>query len=234
VANVTALALRRGLSWGLEARPPDNAHRYHRLVELIAQRELPFDSSLPVLPRADAKIDSLLPRGQRYFGIVPGQPGSPKYWPLDRHIAIAKRIRDAGIRPVFLLGPFSDESAQREPLQSAIPEAIVIDKGLAADDRNFLPWLFHAAAARFVGCLGIDGGICHLVSTHNIPVVTLAGPMAVRAWRPVTQQSWIVNSRHFGSRAMTAIPIEAVADVVDEVVAWASRREEQNRQLQSA
>jgi ADP-heptose:LPS heptosyltransferase len=234
VANVVGLGLRRGLPWGLEARPSDNAHRFHRLVELIAQRDLPFDPSLPVLSRADAKIDSLLPRGQRYFGIAPGRPGSPKYWPLDRHIAVAKRIRDAGIRPVFLLGPYPEECAQREPLQSAIPEAVVLDKDLAAGDQSYLPWLFHAAAARFVGCLGIDGGICHLVSTHNIPVATLAGPMAVRAWRPVTQQSWIVNSRHFGSRAITAIPVEAVTDVVDEMIAWVDRRETQNRQLQNA
>jgi ADP-heptose:LPS heptosyltransferase len=233
VANVVGLALRRGLPWGLEARPSDNAHRYHRLVELIAQRTLPFDASLPVLPRAQAQIDALLPRDQRYFGIAPGRPTSPKYWPLERHIAVARRIRDMGIRPVFLLGPYPDECEQRKFFQSAIPEAIVIDKDVAGGDQDYLPWLFHAAATRFVGCLGIDGGICHLLATHNIPVATLAGPMPVRAWKPVTQQSWIVDARRFGSRAMDAIPVEAVAGIVDEMLAWVARREKQALQPQS-
>ena len=233
VANVVGLALRRGLPWGFEARPFDNAHRFHRLVELIAQRTLPFDASLPGLPRAEAQIDALLSRGQRYFGIAPGRPTSVKYWALDRHIAVARHIRDMGIRPVFLLGPYPDECEQREPLRSAIPDAILIDKDVAGGDQSYLPWLFHAAAARFVGCLGIDGGICHLAATHNIPVATLAGPLAVRAWKPVTQHSWIVNARRFGSRATKVIPVDAVIKVVDEVVAWAERREQQARQPQN-
>ena len=226
VANVVGLALRRGVPWGLEPRPLRNSHRYHRLVELVAGRMLPFDARLPILPRADVQIDALLPRGQRYLGIVPGGPGG-KYWPLDRHISLATHIRRMGFRPVYMLGPFPGELSQREALRQASPDAIFIDLDTAGGDAHYLPWLFHAAAARFTACVGVDGGICHLVATQDIPVATITGPIGARFWDPVTQQFWNVDARRFGSRSMDAIPVDAVADVIMEMLIWSNRREAQ-------
>jgi ADP-heptose:LPS heptosyltransferase len=231
VANVSGFVLRRGVSGWPEARPAFNSHRYHRLVELAAGRTLPFDSQLPADPRAKLQIDALLPPGDRYLGIVPGRPRFQKYWPLDRHIALAERIRKMGIRPVYMLGPFPDEFEQREPLQQAIPEAIFIDQETAGGDANYLPWLFHAAAARLVGCVGIDGGICHMVATQDIPVAVLTGPMVARPWKPVTQQAWIVDARRFGSRKMDAISVDTVANVVTEMLTWSDRRKAEGLSL---
>jgi ADP-heptose:LPS heptosyltransferase len=225
VANVVGLALRRGVSWGIEPRPLRNSYRYHRLVEVLAGRTLPFDAHLPVLPRADAQIGALLPRGERYLGIVPGRPGSAKYWPLDRHIALADRVRRMGVRPVYMLGPFAEETAQREALRQASPDAIFIDVDTAGGDTDYLPWLFQAASSRLTACVGVDGGICHMVATSDIPVATLTGPIGARYWIPVTRQSWNVDARYFGSRRMSAIPVDAVADVVMEMLIWSERRE---------
>lgn len=227
VANVVGLALRRGVPWGLEPRPLRNSHRYHRLVELVAGRTLPFDTHLPILPRADLQIDTLLPRGQRYLGIVPGRPISAKYWPLDRHIALAAHIRRMGLRPIYMLGPYPDELSQREALQQANPDAIFIDLDTAGGDAQYLPWLFHAAATRLTACVGVDGGVCHMVATQDIPLATMTGPIGARYWDPVTPQFWNIDARHFGSRAMDAIPVDAVADVIMEMLTWSDRREAQ-------
>jgi len=223
VANVTGLMLRRGVDGLFEPRLPYNSKRYHRLVELAAGRTLPFEPRLPPLPRAVAQVKTLLPSGPRYLGIVPGRPGSPKYWPLERHVALAARLHEMGLRPVYMLGPFADELAQREPLRQASPDAIFIDQETANGDKNYLPWLFHAAAAHLTGCVGTDGGICHLVGTQDIPIATLTGPINGRPWKPVTQQAWIIDARRFGNRAIDTIPVDAVVSVVAEMAAWSDR-----------
>lgn len=227
IGNVAGYGLRRGIPGFLETRPPSNARRYHRMVELAAGRPLPFEYRIATLPKAQAHAAQLLPLGPRYIGIVPGTPGSRKYWPQERHVALAAELRAMGLHPVYLLGPYTGEPQQRAWLERCTPEAVFLDPAAADGDLNYLPWLHHAAATRLVAGVAVDGGIGHLIASQDLALATLEGPTNIDRWRPVTPHAWVVRARDHGSRTMDAIPVSAVVNAVAEMVDWATRMQHQ-------
>lgn len=216
IANVAGFVLRRRLRGLAEPRPRHNYLRYHRMAEIALGERLAFDASLPVSPEADRAAALHLPGGM-YVGIAPGPRDSNKHWPLERHAALARRLADMGVTPVYLLGPLEDE--YREAVAAAAPMALILGPAEAGGDGGELPWLIHAAARRMAAVVAIEGGLGHLAATHDMPVVTLSGPTNSVRWKPVTSRWTNIRAQDFGGTAMAAIPAEAVAGAVAAILA---------------
>lgn len=228
IANAPGYVLRKGLAFGVETRPASNAERSHRLVEIAAGCNLPFDSSIPALASADAQAAAILPGGARYFGIATGPVGSVKSWPRDRHVAVASAIRALGYKPVILLG--THEADQRAWYEQNIPDATIVDVRVAGGDGAYHLWLLHSVAARLAGCVANENGLGHLVASRGIPLLTLAGPTNPFRWRPLTPQWWVRRAQEFGSDSLAAIPAEAVSETIALMARWESRKDENRLQ----
>lgn len=211
IANIAGFALRRRLPGLAERRPAHNYLRYHRMAEIAMGKRLAFDASLPVSPAAAAAAALRLPGGS-YVGIAPGPRSSNKHWPLERHAALAASLWGMGVTPVYLLGPLEDE--YRAAITAAAPMAVILSPAEAGGDVGELPWLIHAAARRMEAVVAIEGGLGHLVATHDMPIVTLSGPTNPVRWKPVTSRWTNIRAQDFGGNAMPAIPVEAVVRAV--------------------
>jgi ADP-heptose:LPS heptosyltransferase len=216
IANGAGLTTRKGVRGFAEVRPQSHAERYHRMVEIVAGRRLPFDPGLPVLPEAEALARRLLPDGGRYFGFAGSPKGSFKSWPRERLVPVAAHVRQLGLTPVVLLG--KDETSERDWYAANIPGAVIIDLADAGGDPNFLVWVLHAAAGRLAGCLANENGLGHLVASTGVPLVTLAGPTNPIRWRPLTRSWWPVRAQDFGSEKMADIPVAAVEEAVTAMI----------------
>jgi ADP-heptose:LPS heptosyltransferase len=175
---------------------------------LAVGHELPFDPSIAEEPDAAAHAAALLPEGPSFVGIAPGPASSPKYWPTKRHRELASRLAAAGIRPVYLLGPFEGE--HRSWVDAAAPDTVVVDLREAKGDASYLPWLIHAAAGRCQAVIAVEGGLGHLIASRQEKLLTLAGPTNAGRWKPVTDQWWLLRAQEFGAETMDAIPATAV------------------------
>ncbi len=218
IANGVGFFLRKGVRLGVEKRGYSHAERYHRMVEIVAGRRLPFDGGLPTQPKEDAHARRILPNTAAYFGIATGPLGSVKTWPLEGYVKVAASIRQRGLRPVVLLG--RDETDQRPWFEQNMPDAVIIDAQVARAHDCDLLWLLQAAAGRLVGCVANENGLGHLVATRGIPLLTLAGETNARRWKPLTPYWRLINAGEFhASRKISAIPPEAVAQAIAEMVA---------------
>jgi ADP-heptose:LPS heptosyltransferase len=219
VANCSGFFIRKGVRLGLEMRGYSHAERYHRIAEMVAGRRLPFDGRIDAQPHEDIHARQILPDGASYFGIATGPIGSFKTWPPEGYLKVAACIRERGLRPVVLLG--KDESDQRGWFERNVPDAIVVDQQVARARGCDLLWLLHAAAGRLIGCVANENGLGHLVATRGIPLLTLAGETNARRWKPLTPFWRVINAEDFdASRRIGAIPPEAVANAVAEMIAW--------------
>jgi ADP-heptose:LPS heptosyltransferase len=218
IANGAGFFMRKGARLGVEKRGYSHAERYHRMVEIVAGRRLPFDGGLPVQPKEGAAVREILPDGGTYFGIATGPIGSVKTWPLDGYVKVAASIRERGLRPVVLLG--KDEADQRPWFEQNVPDAVIVDAQVARAHDCDLLWLLHAAAGRLMGCVANENGLGHLVAARGIPLLTLAGETNARRWKPLTPFWRVINAADFhASRKIGAIPPEAVAKAIAEMVA---------------
>jgi ADP-heptose:LPS heptosyltransferase len=220
IANTAFFGLRRGIPRGTEQRPKTNAQRYHRCVELVARRTLPFDPSAPVGDVARREAARLVPEGTRFMLLSPGLATSFKAWPAERWVTVARHLAGRAVRPVFLLGPV--EPDHRTWIERDVPEAQIVDADDVAD-RADLPWLFHALASRSLGCVAIESGIGHLAATSGCPVLTICGPTKIAQWRPSTPRSWTADAREFGAREPGAVPAPTVIERIEEIIAYMDR-----------
>jgi len=220
IANTALLGLRRGIPLGFEPRPKANGQRYHRCVELVARRTLPFDPTIPVGETARREAARLVPEGTRFMLLSPGLATSFKTWPTDGWVALGRHLIAHGVRPVFLLGPI--EPDHRTWIERDLPGAQIVDAAEVADQGD-VPWLFHALAARALGCVAIESGIGHLAATSGCPVLTICGPTKIAQWRAATPRSWTADAREFGSRRLADVPAATVIERADEIIAYMDR-----------
>ncbi|WNK00178.1 glycosyltransferase family 9 protein [Thalassospiraceae bacterium LMO-JJ14] len=170
-----------------------------------------LDLNIPVQYTSDAA--SLLPDGKRYIGFAPGSGGRPKCWPLDRFIAAACDVRDAGYTPVFLIGPQEEEWA--EDIRRDVPEAILpLQEGQGAADHNYDPLLTIALGTRMTAAVSNDSGIAHMLAVAGAPLIALYGPTVYEKFPPMTDDIAVIRAEAFGSREMSAIPVDAVTDAL--------------------
>jgi ADP-heptose:LPS heptosyltransferase len=191
---------------------PRGARPRHKLARLLALLEAASgcraegagDIELPAGVRNRAA--ELLPQGPRYVAIAPGASGPPRYWPLERQIALAGWITERGLQPVVLLGPM--ERAMYQPLRQALPQALF--PGCSGDTMLSDIDLWLALAGRLSAAVSNDTGTGHLLGAANIPLLSLFGPTDPRVWRPVTAKGQVIWARDYGGPEMSRIPLEDV------------------------
>ena len=182
------------------------------VVPTPAVIDLPLDAAL-VAAATDA-----LPAGPVYVGLSPGAGGLPKCWPLKNFILLAKGQERAGRVPVFILGP--QEKAWQTEIKAAVPAAIfplqVHDLG---ERHGYIPQLTIALSRRLAVSVCNDSGTGHMCALGGRPLISLFGRTAPEKFTPMSPRLTIVRAQDFGGREMAFIPVDAVKEAVEAVLA---------------
>lgn len=199
-------------------KPLHLSDQYMMLLDAVG---MPSRLDLPAPDFRDTKCDDLarrlLPDGPVYVGLVPGAGDRGKCWPLDRYNALARRLLSRGMVPVYLLGP--QEGDWVETVADAVPEALIP----AWADGNLQPE-FHcplqtvAIGRRLTAAVTNDCGIGHMLAAAHAPLVSLFGYTNARKYAPRTPRLRTIIAGTYGSCSVSAIPFEAVAQTLDELI----------------
>ncbi len=195
---------------GPRARPPRMVDRLLELVSLARWGR----ADGPVDPSGGVAVPAALPAG-RHLLLCPGAGGRHKCWPLERFVALAAEARASGWRPVFLLGP--QEPEWRDAIDRELGEAdFPLERMPEAS-----PLASIALAARCEAAVANDAGPGHICAAAGVPLVSLFGPTAPSKFAPWGDGGRILRAQDFGAAdgAMAAIPLAAVRQAVEELVA---------------
>lgn len=219
----SAAILRRGL--GGAPIGPHVLDRLFALLEVSAGRAVARDlSPLPLPPSlAEAARAALPGDGAARIALAPGAGGAGKAWPLDRFIALAQQLTGHGRQPIFLLGP--QEAAWRARLAAEVPGAIFPEEHPAFAELGPGPQPLRAVAvaARCAAGVANDSGGGHMIAASGTPLLSLFGPTRPEKFRPVCQHWAVLRARDFGGVEMERIPVAAVAEALDRLLASRDR-----------
>lgn len=212
------------LRWGtrLTLRPEHNAWRYHRLVERLAGRHLPFDHRLDVPDAARALARQLRGGCGRPLVLLGGNAHGRKCMSEDQVVAVAGNLIDAGYRVLYLATPGGGPAppallAREGRLQVAGPE-------LAPDITSFDDLLL-ALGEMAVAYIGMEGGLAHLMAAVMTPAVIVNNGANMERWRPLSNAVEVVTVPRRGRSAYVAdAPVEAILDAAHRLLA-AGRRD---------
>lgn len=199
-------------------RPPAMIRQMLDLIDVASGRPAAIAGAYPLPAEQTARAEALLPDGPTYIGLAPGAGMRVKCWPLDRFVALARLQLQAGRTPTLLLGPHEQEWLPE--LRAALPEARF---PLQEPDTGADPLLSMAVAARLAAAVANDSGVGHIIAAGGAPLVSLFGPTSPAKFAPCATAFAIVTAQEFGSDAMDAIPVAAVAAALDRLLT--SRRE---------
>lgn len=205
-------------------RPPGRWTRPHGVAErMLAMAEAAiggpanWKGTFEVSAAAQALATARLPPGARYVGLAPGSREVRKNWPLDRFTALAQALTAMGCVPVFLIGPQEREwlaTLRAAVPQALFPEAEPVDPALGVGRLEFAI----ALGRRLTATVANDSGVGHLMAAIGTPLVSLFGPSDARRWAPFGERVAIVRAQDFGGDTMEAIPVDAVAKAVAQVL----------------
>lgn len=217
----TAATLWRGLDGAKVG--PHALDSLFALLETAVGRPVPRDLSPLALPAplttaaAAALPGDTMPR----IALAPGAGSRIKCWPLDRFIALAQAQQALGREMVFLLGP--QEAGWRAPLSAAVPGAQFPEDhpAFAELERKAGPQPLRAVAlaARCAAAVANDAGPGHLIAASGAPLLSLFGPTKPSKFSPVAARSVVMRAQDFGGDGMDRIPVEAVADALEGLLA---------------
>ncbi|WP_181166919.1 glycosyltransferase family 9 protein [Mesorhizobium sp. B2-8-3] len=207
------------LRWGtrLTLRPEHNAWRYHRLIERLAGRHLPFDHRLDVSDAARARARRLRDGCGRPLVLLGGNAQARKCMNEDQVVAVAGNLIDAGYRVLYLATPGSGPTpqalvARESRLQVAGPE-------LAPDVAGFDDLLL-ALGEMAVAYIGMEGGLAHLLAAVMTPAVIVNNGANMERWRPLSSRVEVVTAPRRGRSANVAdTPVEAILDAAHRLLA---------------
>lgn len=150
---------------------------------------------LRVLAReAAAELGPAATSSQSCILVHPGSGGRAKVWPGSRFIELASRLKGAGYRVNWVLGPA--EEGFRPPLEDPVHRNCTLHVlcGLVQGARLFI---------------GNDSGVTHLASALGVPAIAIFGPSDLAVWRPV------------GGPVVTVTPTDdrgrSISDSIDKV-----------------
>jgi ADP-heptose:LPS heptosyltransferase len=200
-------------------RPASMVCQMLDLLELATGVPPAGGAPLSLDPEVLQRAQAALPDGPAYVGLAPGAGGRIKCWPLDSYIALARLQIDAGRLPVFILGPAEQEWAAQ--LQQDVPGALfpTLEAGQAAPSVEYSI----ALGRRLAVAVANDAGSGHILAAADAPLVSLFGPTPAAKFAPAANRLTVLEAQTFGSEAMDAIPIDAVADAVDRLLESANR-----------
>ncbi|MDF3152807.1 glycosyltransferase family 9 protein [Mesorhizobium sp. XAP10] len=212
-ANFPAFALSWRLGHRPEARPGHNAWRYHRLIERLAGKRLPFDHRLEPSPAARAAARSLADGKHAPLIIIAAHGSASKRMSADQVAAIADSLIADGANLLYVRtpgdGPDMAELAQRVPKLRLVDSAAI--GGVDIGD-------ILLALGEFADLyIGAEGGTAHLMATVMTPMVILNGGANMARWRPLSNCVDVIATRH-------ASPTGLVADVPAPTIIEAAQR----------
>ena len=190
------------------------------LLDLVSDRPAGAKEPQPV-DVTDAYRDlaaELLPSGPVYVGISPGAGDGTKIWPLDRFLQIARDQAAAGRTPVMFLGP--EERDLLGTVAAAVPEAIFPEWNRADGRQNLKgPSLVIALAGRLDAAVANDSGTGHMLAIGGAPLVSLFSKHDPEKYAPAARRLEIVDSKTYGGEDPDLIPISAVTNALDRLLA---------------
>ncbi len=132
--------------------------------------------------------------------VHPGSGGGKKNWPLSGFLAVARRMKAAGLGPVFSFGEADDEvreafAAQGEPFP-VLPRGDLVQLA--------------AALACSRGYLGNDSGVTHVAAAVGIPVTAVFGPSDPELWASRAPGVRLVRAAAATAEALEAVSEETV------------------------
>lgn len=203
------------------ARSPLVIEHLMRLASSAARRPL---EPIPVTlsdPKWSTIARALLPPGLEYIGFVVGAGHPKKRWPLTSFVRLALAKAAHGFMPVFLLGP--DERDLETDIRHAVPQALFPLSNTAITPLDApSPSLTIALASRLLAAVANDSGGGHLVAAGGSPMVSLFRSPSVRSkFTPSAPRVAALAPQDFGGERMDAIPFEAAADALEEIIAFA-------------
>lgn len=220
-ANVAGFVLSRRSRQRYQARPEHNAWRYHRLVERLAGRHLPFDHRLDVPETARAAARQLRGADTRPLVLLCGAGKADKPMATGQAAQIATSLFDAGFQVIYLetpgAGPDVAALVKQEPRLSIVGSAL----GLSMAD---LDDLFLALGEMAKAYVGIEGGMAHLQATVMTPTVVINHGANVERWRPLSNFVEVVEARGASKSGRIAdVPPALVMEAVHRLVAAVDR-----------
>ncbi|MFA6111181.1 MAG: glycosyltransferase family 9 protein [Candidatus Latescibacterota bacterium] len=163
-----------------DPRPPDGfaGHVTDHLMAPLVGPDLPLTSEdleprVHVEPEEASRAAAWLQSSGLSAPLVALHPGSGaarKNWPLDRFAALADRLQERGLQPVWILGPLEEQTRKEAGCRPCLPP------GTARELAAFL-----AQVDLFVGN---DSGPGHLAAAVGTPTLSLFGPTDPALWRP--------------------------------------------------
>lgn len=191
----------------LRERPPALAARLLQLVAAASGEPARADAPLRLPAETAALAERLLPPGETYVALVPGAGWRRKCWPLENHIALARRLSRQGWRPVMLLGPGEGDWVAR--IRSEMSEALLPLQDVEPD--AVTPTLTIALGRRLAAAVAGDCGAGHMLAAADTPMVSLFGPTNAQKFAPMTPRRSILRAQELADTDdMSAIPVAAV------------------------
>lgn len=193
---------------GISSKPRHLVDHLMLLLQLAARGKAREDMTPPAIPERFLDFAAtLLPEGKSYVGFAPGSGDMTKRWPLERFIALARRVAETGSTPVFFFGP--GERDLLEETRRALPEALLPEEGLPPEAPRG-PMLVSALGRRLQAALANDSGIGHMLALSGVPLVLLYGRHSPEKYAPRTPRLTTLWAGNFGGPSHERIPEEAV------------------------
>jgi ADP-heptose:LPS heptosyltransferase len=202
---------------GRFARPDNIADRMLSLADAAIGGPAEAGGEFELSAEVERFAAKALPAGRTYVGLATGSREARKNWPTASFIALAERLQQAGLTPVFLIGPQERELVEmlRAKVPSALfPEADPVDPALQPRPLE----LAMAIGRRLAVAVANDSGIGHLLGILGTPLLSLFGPTDPARWRPYTSTGVLIRAQQFGGEAMEAIPVEPVFAALSELI----------------
>ncbi|MFD2052446.1 glycosyltransferase family 9 protein [Mesorhizobium calcicola] len=191
-ANFPAFALSWPPGRKPEARPEHNAWRYHRLVERLAGRRLPFDHRLEPTPAARVAARSLADGKQAPLIVIAAHGDGDKRLTADQVVAISESMIADGANVIYVKTP--GDGPDVVELVRRVPKLQSIDSGTVEDvDVSDILLALGEFADLYIGA---EGGTAHLMATVMTPMVIVSGGANMSRWRPLSNSVDVVETRH--------------------------------------
>jgi ADP-heptose:LPS heptosyltransferase len=214
-ANFPGYAL-SWLSHGLEPRPAHNAWRYHRMIERLAARPLPFDHRLDVSAPAREQAHRLLGNGGRLI-LLAANSARHKALTAEQVVPVAQELLRRGYDVVYLYSP--GEGPTGSELAGWVPGLRVAGPG---PDVNGVPLLevFLALGEMADAFIGPEGGLAHGMASVLAPIVIINHGARMARWRPLSGVVEVVEARTASPSGRAAdAPAATIVDALDRLLA---------------
>jgi len=219
-ANFPAFALSWRPGQKPEARPERNAWRYHRLIERLAGKRLPFDHRLEPTPAARAAARALADGKHAPLIVIAAHGDGGKRMTADQVVAISDSMIADGADLLYVKtpgdGPDMAELAQRAPKLRLVDSGTV--EGVDVSDLLL-------ALGEFADLyIGAEGGTAHLMATVMTPMVIVSGGASMARWRPLSNCVDVIESRHASPAGLVAnVPAPKIIEAVQRMLATRRR-----------